>query len=386
MPIISSLSSFEVKCLFEELHEKQSFEALKRATEQAAQIPPSNNMGGTYLVPPLPPLPVVDDQKTMIDWLAFTSAIGIFSLKILVLCLFPAVAFQDQSHGLPGYPESISLSVDGVPVGVIGYGAKHGKDYVSITGKGCALWTFDFYPHVVDVLQVAEAKIVRCDICMDFYKGELTYDQCKDAWSNEWFRLPKSPVNPAMSAIEPVRGDGVNLGRTMYVGSRKGAKLARCYEKGLEVFARLPDAFREACTDPQELIWGEDQKAPEGTIAKNWLRVEIEFKAVDVVLPYSMLLERDEFFAGAYPMCAQILQISDGKRPKTLPKNEDIENERMFMNAKNGYGNAVHTWRKCGYTDAQILDKIDSGRNNQRMVKAGILAKHQALPDSDIPF
>lgn len=374
-------SSFESKCLHGELSDFRENRAVPVGD------PPSNNMGGTSCSP-LPPLPVVVDQKTRIDWLAFTSSIGLVSLKILVSCLFesPGVVFQNNERGLPGYPESISLTVDGVSVGVIGYGAKHGRDYVSISGKGCQLWCTEFYPHVLDVLQTAEAKLTRIDICLDFYRGELTYEQCKNAYVDRKFQLLKSPKNPSMLPIEPVRGDGVNLGRTMYVGSRKGSKMARCYEKGLEVFARLPESFRETCTEPGKLEWGSKQNAPSGTIADQWLRVEIEYKSVDVVLDLNMVVECDKYFSGAYPFCAEILSLSDGKRPKALPKMEVIDNERMFLHAKNGYGNAVHTWRNCGYTDTQILNKIDSGRNNQRMVKSGILANHLAVQDSDIPF
>jgi phage replication initiation protein len=374
MRILSS--AFEAKCLREELADFQ----LERSVEAVG--PPSNNMGGTSL----PPLPLVVDQKVRIDWLAFTSPIGIVSLKILVECLFPSVVMSQNDKGMYGYPDSYSLTVDDVDVGIIGFGAKHGKDLVSITGKGCQLWDSCFYPHVLDVLQTAEAKLNRIDLALDFYRGELSYDDCLAAYVVGEFKLPKSPKMPMLSQVAS-SCDGVNFGRTMYVGSRKGSKMARCYEKGLEIFARLPESVRQQCTDdPGDRVYGPGDFAPDGTIANQWLRVEIEYKAVDVLLPLDMVVLRDKYFIGSYPFCERVLGMSDGLRPKALLSDEAITNEKMVLNARKGYGNAVHTWRKCGYTDKQILDMLDTGFHNQRMVKAGILAKHRAQPDSDIPF
>lgn len=301
-------------------------------------------------------------------------------------CLFPNVLFTAQKRGMTGYPETTSLSVDSVVVGVIGHGADHGKNLVSITGKGCSLWSNDFYGHVRDVVEFLEAKITRIDIAMDFFCGEVTYDQTLFAYHAGKFTLPKSPKAPKLGLIS-TWADGINLGRTMNVGARKGSKMARCYDKGLEVFSRMSEDFRASCTDPAALVWGVEQNAPPGTIAEQWFRVEIEFKAADLVLLPEMITERDAYFSGAYPFCAEILGLGDGVRPSALKPDEQISLEKLLQSARLGYGNLVHTLSQIGYSDTDIKNALTSGKHNQRLVKAGILSACNAhSPDFNIPF
>jgi phage replication initiation protein len=359
-----------------------------------ADTPHPNNMGGTYLPPPLLILPIPPAQKVKIDWLSFTSTIGFASLKVLVQCLFDDVHIDERSHGMPGYPSSSSLTVGGVPVGLIGHGAKHGKDFVSISGKGCSFWSSDFMSHVLDVLETGDCKLNRIDLALDFYDGEVSYDSCLAAYYAFEFQLPKSPSNPGSKEVGS-QLNGVNLGRTLYVGSRKGAKFCRCYEKGLEVFSRLPQEYREACTSPGSLSVGfdgqllteqEQADLPVLTIADKWFRVEIEFKNTDTLLPLDMVINRDMYYAGAYPFTAKILGLSDGLRPSSLKTISEIDNEKMFTHARNGYGNAVHTWLGCGFTPQQIVERLDTGFHNQRLVKSGVLSSVKAVEDWDVPF
>lgn len=347
-----------------------------------AVAPHSTNRGGTYLSTPLPLLP----QKTRLDWLSFTTSLEWAALKMALGCLFPDVEFTAEKRGMAGYPETTSLSLNDVPIGVIGHGAKHGKNLVSITGKGCAHWSNDFYSHVRDVVEFLEGKITRIDIAMDFFCGEVDYEGTLFAYHAGEFTLPKSPKAPMLGLISTSSGK-VNLGRTMNVGSRKTSKMARCYEKGLEVFSRMKDSFRETCTDPASLVFHDDPTAPPGTIADQWFRVEIEFKAADCVLTTEMITARDCYFAGAYPFCARVLGCGDGVRPKSLKADELIALEQMLQHARACYGNLVHTLSEIGYSDTDIKNALTSGKHNQRLLKAGVLrALRSHEPDFDIPF
>ena len=223
------------------------------------------------------------------------------------------------------------------------------------------------------------AKITRLDICLDFYKGELTFDDCLKAYEGFEFKLPKSNKNP-LKKIEGTEENGINLGRTLYVGSRKCSKFIRCYEKGLEQFSRLPEDFRISCTDPASVIFGEAEGAPVSTIADQWFRVEVEFKNVDYELSFDMITETDLYFCGANPYCEKIIGLTNGLRPKLLKKDSDISLEKVFINLKKSYGSTVHTLIKCGYTPAQIFHRIDTGKVSSRMVNAGILSEHRADP------
>lgn len=373
MKIINA--SAEVRHLHRELTEHRN------GASPAVPSPPSTNRGGTNLHPPYPDT----GSKTVIDWLSFTCGIGIVPLRIMVECLIPGVHFMDQGKGIVGYPSSYSVTLDGVPVAVIGFGASHGKDYVSISGRGCQTWAKCFYGHVRDVLEAMEAKITRLDIALDFYRAEVSFDDCLAAYQALEFKLPKARQNPTQSLVGTSL-DGRNLGRTMYVGNRKGAKFVRCYEKGLEVFSRMPEDFRIANTEPGAVVWGVEQGAPASTIADQWLRVEIEFKPDQVLLDYSMLVLTDEYFAGAYPFAARVLGLGDGLRPEPLLPLVNIDLARMIRHARNGYGNLIHTLRKVGYGDTAIAEMLDTGQHNQRLVRSGVVGLLLSEADSDIPF
>lgn len=350
----------------------------------AVPSPPATNRGGTSILPPM----AEKQQKTIIDWLAFTSPVGIVALRVAIQCLFPDVKFQDQNKGIPGYPSSYLMTVNSVPVGIIGFGAIHGKDYVSITGTGCGMWSKAFYAHVRQVVETVQGKITRLDIAMDFYRGEVSFEQCTQAYDGDEFKLPKSPKSPMQSLVGKTQGGEkkINMGRTMYVGSRKGAKYVRCYEKGLEVFAKMPEAFQLENTEPGSVVWGLEQGAPPSTIADQWLRVEIEFKPDQVLLSHDMIDNGDMYFAGAYPFTKRILECGDGCRPESLKQSVDIDFWKMVGHARNGYGNFIHSLRKIGYDSTRIVELLDTGRHNQRLVRSGILSRLLSIEDSNIPF
>lgn len=360
--------------------------------------PPSNNMGGTY---PSPPLFLshgekqgesISHQKTKIDWLGFTSEAPVEALRMAIAVLWPTATFSRNRGGMPGYPDSQAISVDGVQFGLLGYGATtHQRSFVSLTGTACKTLGDAELQLAHDVLVTLDARIARIDICLDFYKGERTFDHALFAYDRGDFRLSKSPKNPKKKVIGEVDGAGNNLGRTLYVGSRGGEKMARIYEKGLEVFAHLPDDLK-AMSEARALVFNLEDKQ----FADNWVRVEIEFsrQKKERDLPLEMLIKRDEYFAGAYPYCADALGVTDGLRPPSLKSDIDVDFIKMIGNAKRSYGSLVHTMKELGFSDNDVVVYLSSGENNNKLVKSGMLAKIKEgqariladSPDWDIPF
>lgn len=70
--------------------------------------------------------------------------------------------------------------------------------------------------------------------------------------------------------------------------------------------------------------------------------MEVEYKAIDRTLPITILIERDNYFAGSYPICAEVLPMANPLRPKTLPNNLDIEEALMFKHMGDQYGNFLY--------------------------------------------
>lgn len=360
-------------------------------------LPPSNNMGGNY---PLPPLFLprcetaggfVVKQKTNIDWLGYTSEASIDAIRLGVQVLWPDVIFSRKSGGMPGYPDAQVILVDGVQYGLLGYGAKtHSRAFVSLTGTACKTLTPELISVAQEMLEAVDARLSRLDICLDFYRGEQTFEHAEFAYSTGQF-IGVGGKNPKHRRIGDVSGDGKNLGRTLYVGPRDGEKMARIYEKGLEVYANLPEDLRSA-SEARAVVFSLEDKQ----FSDSWLRIEVEFKRQKSgrELPLDMLTKRDEYFAGAYPYCASSLGLADGLRPVSLKKDLDIDLIKLIGNGKRSYGSLVHTLKELQFTDSDVVQCLTSGVLNNKLVKSGMLAKikHRQAeilsldPDHDIPF
>lgn len=105
--------------------------------------------------------------------------------------------------------------------------------------------------------------------------------------------------------MKKVEGSDPKDGRTIYVGARDSEKFIRCYEKGFEILARykIPENLKAGITGMT--FDGVGMVDP----AKVY-RCEVEFKASsEKVLPWPMLTNRDEFFAGANPFLRRFCRV-----------------------------------------------------------------------------
>lgn len=327
-------------------------------------------------------------QKTILDWVGFTSSVELNAVFAAIQVVWPLAMFTNNSKGIKGFPDSYSVSSEGVKIGTIGTGAKHGRTYVSMTGDACALLDDESIGMLVEVLSMPEfdARLNRVDIALDFFHGELTWDHALWAYDRGSYKGPRGGRNPRKKVID-LSADGENLGRTLYIGVREGACYGRIYEKGLEVFANMPEDLRKLSLD-------REAETGQGPNADTWLRLEVEYKRVENDLTLDILQDRDRYFAGAYPYYADALGLSDGLRPSQLKKDIDVELDRMIFNARRSYGSLIHSLQQMGFNANDVVQQLSSGRNNDRLVRSGLLGKVQQTlsekrekdPDFDIPF
>jgi DNA relaxase NicK len=365
----------------------------------AAAEPPSNNMGVSYPSTPQnishsEKTGVKVSQKTSIDWLGFSTLAPLEGILIGLQILWPDLIMSASKAGMRGYSKCKALFIGEVQYGLVGYGAKHGRASISLTGTACkTLTTPEQFETVRGLLDVLDARLSRVDLCFDFYRGEVRFEGALWAYQNGDFKPAKAKQNPQKKIVESTGPDGENLGRTLYIGPRDGDKYGRIYEKGLEVFAKMPQEYREACTE-RELEQRGD--TPVTTIADDWLRLEVEFKRVhkDRPIPLEIILERDLYFAGAYPFYAWALGMGEGMGRKGIRSDSQLSHDKLIMAHRASYGNHVHSLRRIGFTDSEIVNMLDTGIHNQKLLKSGLVdVEQQAVRnfrqsdgDSDIPF
>lgn len=158
--------------------------------------------------------------------------------------------------------------------GFVCHGGQRNTVLVMINGSGLAAATAGWQyrlQHFLETIAI-NPKLTRVDVAHDCYQGEYTVDQADADFDDGGFRLPKSPTDPDCER----RGNWKRIngkGRSFYVGQRTSGKFLRVYEKGKQL----------------------------GDASSPWVRVELELKSVDRVIPFDILINPGCYLSGAYP-------------------------------------------------------------------------------------
>jgi len=149
------------------------------------------------------------------------------------------------------------------------------------------------------------------------------------------------------------------------VGDRKSDKFLRAYEKGYEIAGRssIPQDMRDGTTHIN------------GHPIEDIYRVEVELKATGSVVPWDVVHRPDQYFAGAYPFCADVLPGIEAdvlqRRPERAAQR-DLE--AALLNVRTQYGATLFTALKAYHGDiGAVWEKVCGERDNPALVSAGVL-------------
>lgn len=318
------------------------------------------------------PLPL-KPQKTMIDWISFTCEETTEILEQFLKILLPKAIAIPLNHGQSGYKYLKELSINGLIIGRIGYGSSHGRNLFTLTGKGCSLIDFSLFAHWFNLLN--EPRISRVDIALDFFHGEVSHDMIMQAYSEEKFKPLKSSINPSINVITSNDSEGNNLGRTINIGNKKSSKFIRCYEKGLERYAKLTKNLqpheRESFFNKIDYLLCSDLiEGGAETKLLDWYRLEVQYGNADRVLTIETITNRDNYFSGAYPFCEEMLKV-ERAIPVRKPNGLEVDIEQTFSHIRHQYGSFITTMLQMGMTPEEVLAKIVNGKTSQRIIRHG---------------
>lgn len=202
------------------------------------------------------------------------------------------------------YAESWGLGNDKESWGYVCIGGQENTILIGITGTGCMAAKQGWEQRLVNWLELEaeRPKLTRVDLAFDdffgdkydLHRAELDFESGEfqsyqgaeplaERIGSDWLLLERLDRDFAQAVAEsaagcgPVRGVGLGRrvlrGRTFAVGRRASGKYARIYERGRKL----------------------------GSSSSPWVRVEVEHKAVERVLPFDMLLLPGQYLAGSYP-------------------------------------------------------------------------------------
>lgn len=277
-----------------------------------ASAPPLANRGGKVETVKL----VLEDGKikevpkrrgyggdcAMIDWLNFTVGIETFDHDS---CAIGDETIVDKKERKPITLDDYSICISRRLRQILGYGISHSLGFgqhfyqstyelsngwgrvslggqrdtvlVSISGEGLAAAAEGWEARLKQFLDDSiRSRITRVDIAHDDYQGErYTVDQADADHTNGLFKTGgRNPDCEYRGNWKTPNGKG----RTFNVGNRKNGKFSRIYEKGKQLG---------------------DENSP-------WVRIEVEFKSIDRVIPFDVLIKPGEYLAAAYPAFAFI--------------------------------------------------------------------------------
>lgn len=283
---------------------------------------------------------MIEEKGTaVIDWFSFTfdghfvdGSTGAMFRDLLQQWMNSPIC-GDVGNGLHGFKYSVSFQTvrlgELLPVAVVAWGGENqrGKVYVSINGSGCSL--VGDWRKPKRFVESVGADITRIDVAVDALHGEFGLDDAQEWYANKGFNAGgrKPLYSVAGDWLEPT-----GAGRTFYVGRRKNGKYCRIYEKGKQL----------------------------GNRESPWARFEVELHNTDREIPYDILSNPNQYFAGSYPCCESLVEHG-AQRIKTLRAEHEISLEHLVTYCKVAYGKLIHVLRSSATTqddDSKLLDDL----------------------------
>ena len=325
----------------------------------ALQIAPASNTGGlvseaySHFVMAdgkLKEIPLKRGQSTsaFIDTLTFTVKEDVFirpdqlGTEDEIACNISADMAEIMGYGLfakqngrNGYTTSYKMGSEVANYGFVAMGGakQRGTICFYFTGEGLVAaqddWESRLYQFIKDYAPFA--RITRCDLAHDFLRGEYTPEQAKTDWENNLYTSRQSRPVAECVGSDWLINEG--RGKTFYVGSRKNSsRFARIYEKGKQLG---------------------DKESP-------WVRVELEMKNRDLIIPHEVLIEPGRFLTGAYPVFQALFEKYNEviAKPERIKKIQDLGHEHVLKYASMQVSPAIKMLQEMGFNDSQIVDTL----------------------------
>lgn len=302
-------------------------------------------------------------QKTTVDYLAVRTQArpeqALEGLRGLYGEFGSALVLERCKHGKHGFREGAELKLGrgGMRVGRMDYGgeAMRGWLRVEIEGEGCS-WVRDW--DAVDALEaLPDAEIRRFDPALTTWAGEVSHQRVIEAHAAGRFTTGGRPPNMRTEV-----NSEFGKGNTVYIGDRTSDKFGRFYEKGFQMLAKFPEFEAKGASI-------------DGFPVEGIYRSEIELKAKTRPLPWEVIERRDEYFAGAYPFCADILP---GIEPDILQRRPErqaqLDLAAALSNCRHAFGSILFTAMHAYQGDiGAVWDRIVGDKHSDRLLASGVL-------------
>jgi DNA relaxase NicK len=241
-------------------------------------------------------------------------------------------------------------------VGRVDFGGESQRGWVrwNLTGRGCE-WVKQ-WDAIEAIEALPRAEVRRLDIALTTWHGQVGHDDVVAAHGRGRFRTTGRP--PAMQTI---LSTDPKAGRTCSVGKRGSDKYFRGYEKGFELAGKMALSGEVTHID--------------GCPVEDIYRCEVELQSESRPIPWECVERRDQYFAGAYPFCADVLPGVEAdilsSRPERAPQTDLAT---ALANVRIQYGATLYTALRAYQGDmTAVWDRIVGDGHNADLLAAGVL-------------
>ena len=300
-------------------------------------------------------------MKTTIDYLRFRSQAtppeALEALKPMFGTLGPSMRLKGLERGSMGFQQAAQIIVGDMPVARLDYGGESQRGWVraEISGKGCE-WVQD-WDAAESIELLPSSQIRRLDIAMTTWDGQVTHDKVVAAHQSGRFQTGGRPPD-----LQQITSSNDRAGRTCYVGKRTSDKFFRAYEKGFEMVAKirgLPGVVTHI----------------DGKRIEDIYRCEVELKAGGSDIGWDVIERRDQYFAGSYPFCADVLPGVEADILQRRPeRGAQTDLAVALENCRIQFGPTLFTALSAYHGDiGAVWDKVLGKTHNQALLEAGVL-------------
>ena len=269
----------------------------------------------------------VPSYAAITDYLNCTFQINQSQIPAFFQALFTCLGDQfspaiERKKGLHGWDRSFSL---GRSKALFAVGGQNGTGFLTLPGEACHVVP-DWEAMTKWLRDALNARITRWDGAVDDHQGIHSVDDAVQLFILGKFNTGgNSPTcNQRGNWIRP---DG--SGRTFYIGKRQNGKMARIYEKGMQL----------------------------GEKWHPWVRWEVELHNIDRVIPWDVLLEPGKYVAGSYPKALDWIQ-DEMLRIKTIRETSRISYDHLTYYAGVAYGKLIDVMLKIEGSETEVIDKL----------------------------
>lgn len=298
-------------------------------------------------------------QKTTVDYLRFRAQAEppqvLQALRPMFGTLGDSLTFRHLQRGADGFQQASEIVVGDLALARLDFGGESQRGWVrtNMTGKQLE-WVQD-WDAIEEVERLPEAQPRRLDIALTTWRREVTHDSVVQAHTSGRFRTGGRPPE-----LKQITSSNDRAGRTCYVGNRKGDKFFRAYEKGFEMAGK----YR-----------GLQITHIDGFPVEDIYRCELELKSESTAIGWDVIERRDQYFAGSYPFCADILPGIEAdilQRRKERAPQTDLA--VALENCRIQFGPTLLTALHAYHGDiTAVWHKVVGKEHNRALLEAGVL-------------